>query len=256
MRSSEMKRQAIVDKLRHTAKRLERTNKVVGIVKIIGGATGIAGGLTSACIAFLSAAGLICPLIGVIILGAGSITIKAGSTICGVAQVTKVVKNRRRKDVLRALSNYRDYMGRMLQELRPYIEEGPANVTFETWTRMNLLHCLYSLGALGVSMAPQQLEAKAQLMDVILRHESPLSLHELPHNKVLETLYMWKVPGISTVLDETGISVVGADSLLEAVGEMVFDNVVPIAVLFSAGAYRFFGDGVAEISSQRLHAGC
>lgn len=100
-------------------------------------------------------------------------------------------------------------MGRMREEFRPYVKDGPASIRSEVWHRVNLLYSMYILGALGVSMSPQQLQANAHLMNVILWHESPLSLHELPHNKVLETLHRWDVPGVSTLLEDTGIIEVG-----------------------------------------------
>ncbi len=88
-------------------------------------------------------------------------------------------------------------------------------------------------------------------MNVILWHESPLSLHELPHNKVLETLHSWDVPRVSTLLEDTGIIEVGADSMLEAVGKMAFDNMLPLVVFCYRCISRSWGwsrgDFIAKI---------
>ncbi len=249
MGHSETGVKAVVDKLKRAAKRFERTNKHAAIGKISGSVVAIGGGVATAGTAFALATSAVCPPVGVAMLAAGSVAMTAGSAIGGACQVTKAVKNRRRKsDVMKALSEYRKYMAAMLEQLRPHVEDGPANVPVEMGRRMHLLYCLYSFGALGVSMAPHELEAKAEVVNTILMRGSPADLHELEHNQVLETLLEWDIPGFSTVLDNTGITEVGADGVFEAVGEMIFDNVAPLQVFLLPMHIVFLG-----IESRKFH---
>ncbi len=62
--------------------------------------------------------------------------------VCGrwCRAVNQSRENRLRKtDALSALTDYREYMGRMREELRPYVKDGPASIRSEVWHRVNLL---------------------------------------------------------------------------------------------------------------------
>lgn len=221
-----------MQQLRATADRIERTNKYGEAGEIASSAIGVGGGLTvagAAALTFLCAA-VTAPITAPIMAGAGVVA-SVAPIFGGACQVGMRCKNNfRQADLEQALRDERKVMQELSKELEqlPFFIKGRAEERSAMYERLMLLHGILSLNALGVSCSAEDVARDAEIVRKIVGDAqcNSVELADVPHSEVMDN-----VPGVEQFLKSHGILEMGADSCAEALGEMIFNNVLPVSTV-------------------------
>ena len=224
-RNFRLQREATVQELFNLAEQFEKGNRCGKKGKMFGTMLGVGGTVAAVSVGALSGGAAVPAIVATKALIGAKIAAGSGSVLAGGFTVGANKKNKIRQQAVEAcLSSERAAMQKITEDLGAYIETHTGLLSNQQLEKAMLLKSTCTLAALGLSVSPSMVAQYTDVLNTINNIGCPLA--SVPHDRVLAAIQQVDIPFLRetfAVLDTPG-----ADTAVEAVGEMIFDGLIPV----------------------------